>query len=102
MVYNHCSYISEITKVLTKLGKQEGLEIINEWIKSCKRHLYWSATTTLDENDDVILAKFKVFLNHVIDKHEHLENPLFNRCQHGQIIGEKKWMKNGMYKFHAL
>ena len=91
---------SGITKLLTKLGKQEDLAVINKWIKSCKRHLYWSATTTFDENDDMILAKFKVFLSHVVNEHENLDNALFNRCRHGQNIGIKNWIQKGIYRNH--
>ncbi|CAH3151327.1 unnamed protein product [Porites lobata] len=42
---------------------------LSEWIKPCERHLHWSATSTFNGSGRVILAKFKGFLNHVINNH---------------------------------
>ena len=39
----------------------------------------------------MILAKFLSFLGHVVDKHENLENPLFNKCAH-EVIEEREWL----------
>jgi len=35
---------------------------------------------------DVILAKLKAFLYHIINQHKDLPNQLFNKCAHGLII----------------
>lgn len=87
----------EIRKVLTKIAKLKGCESLNDWIRPCENHLYWSATTTLDkdataeENGNVVWAKFKSFLSHIINKHEKLDDPLFNKCGHGDSITHRKW-----------
>ncbi len=52
--YSVYSCALEITKVLTKMAKVSRNEIINEWIKPCASHLFWSATTTQDGNGEVI------------------------------------------------
>ena len=39
----------------------------------------------------VILAKFVSFLGHIVDKHENLDNPLFNMCAHGEIE-PREWL----------
>ena len=33
----------------------------------------------------VIWAKFQSFLSHIINKHADLDDPLFNKCHHGDI-----------------
>ena len=82
---------------MTKLGKENEMEIINDWIQISKKHLYWSATSTKDENGKVILAKFKAFLSHVVNKHADLPDPLFNKCYHGPKIKDRKWLVKGIF-----
>ena len=84
----------EIRKVLTKLSKLKGFEAIEEWIKPCENHLFWSAMSTHDGNPLVIWAKFKAFLSHVVNKHTDLDNQIFDACAHGEI-GPKKWLTPG-------
>lgn len=55
------------------------------WIRPCENHFFWSATSTLSGNGNVIYAKFKSFLSHVINKHDNLDEPLYNKCNHGEI-----------------
>ena len=86
----------EVTKVLTKISKINGCEAIAEWIKPCTSHLYWSARTTHDGNGEVIWAKFSSFLSHVVNKHDNLENPLFSKCGHSEMIQPRKWLEEGM------
>ena len=52
---------------MIKLGKEKGLEIINEWIKSCTYYLYWSATSTVNEDGNVVLAKYMILCQIVVD-----------------------------------
>ena len=92
--------IIEVTKVLTKIAKVSGCESLGEWIKPCTNHLYWSARTTQDGNREVIWAKFSSFLSHVINKHENLDNPVFNKCAHDEQIQPRKWLDKGM-KFNT-
>lgn len=87
---------SEIRKVLSKISKEKGCKVLDEWIKPCEKHLHWSATSTLSDNGRVIWAKFKSFLSHVVNKHAGLEDALFNKCAHG-IIEPRKWLKTGMF-----
>ena len=92
----YTDYILEVTKVLTKIAKISGCEAITEWIKPCTNHLFWSARTTHDGNGEVIWAKFSSFLSHVVDEHEDLENPLFNKCAQSEIIQPRKWLDKGI------
>ena len=97
-----CVFHTEVTKVLTKVAKVSGCEAVTEWIKSCTNHLYWSARTTHDGNGEVIWAKFSSFLSHVVDEHENLDNPLFNKCGHREIIEPRKWLDKGTAPAHIL
>jgi hypothetical protein len=84
---------------LTKIAKESGGEALMEWIKPCTNHLFWSATTTLGGNGLVIWAKFKTFLSHVINKHDKLQEDIFNKCAHHEDIKDSKWLNEGMYIF---
>ena len=85
----------EIQKVLTKLNKEKGCEIIGRWRKACVRHFYWAVTSTQEHVEEVKLAKFHAFLSHVINKHSNLPNRLFNACAHGEIVTPRVWMTKG-------
>ena len=83
--------ISEIRKVLMKIGKEKNCEEINPWIHGCENHLTWSAISTSSGDGRVILAKFLSFLDHIVDRHENLENPIFNKCAHEEIE-PREWL----------
>ncbi|KAK3745185.1 hypothetical protein QZH41_008383, partial [Actinostola sp. cb2023] len=87
----------KIRKVLTKISQEKGCEELKVWIKPCENHLYWSAISTFDGNGEVIWAKFKSFLAHIINKHTDLEDPLFNKCAHGNIP-YRTWLKSEGYQ----
>lgn len=84
--------VLEVTKVLTKIAKISGNEILNEWIKPCTNHLFWSAVTTHNGNGEVIWAKFSSFFSHVVNKHKNLKNPVFDKCAHSDEIQPRKWL----------
>lgn len=90
----HC-FLLEIGKVLTKLSKEKGNETLSQWIRPCENHFVWSATSTFSGNGKLIWAKFISFLSHVINKHDDLDEPLFNKCAHGEIA-PREWLKKGM------
>ena len=92
--------MAEIQKVLTKLSKEKGCEIIGRWKQACVRHFYWSVTSTTPKLGDVILAKFKAFLYHIINQHKDLPNQLFNKCAHGLITTPRVWLTKGIYAAH--
>ena len=93
--FKYCYLNVEVTKVLTKLAKYAGCESLLEWIKPCSNHLYWSATTTLNGNGNVIVAKFKSFIGHVKNQHSGFSDRLFDKCAHGPIIQPRKWLHEG-------
>ncbi|KAK3740395.1 hypothetical protein QZH41_000916 [Actinostola sp. cb2023] len=84
--------VKEIRKVLTAISKEKECLDLKVWIKPCENHLYWSAMSTYDGNGQVIWAKFKSFLSHITDKHDDLDDPLFNKCLHGPIP-HRTWLR---------
>ena len=85
-----------MTKVLTKLARYAECESRLEWIKPCSNHLYWSATTAMNGNSNVIVAKFKSFIGHVKNQHSGLSDRLFGKSAHGPIILQpRKWLHEG-------
>ena len=82
--------------MLSKLSKEKGCKELADWTKPCENHLYWSAATTFSGNGQVIRAKFKTFLSHIINKHSSLSDPLFNKCGHGEIRPSWRWLHAGM------
>lgn len=97
--HNAIFFMPEIQKVLTKLSKEKGCEVIARWKQACVRHFYWSVTSTTPKLGDVILAKFKAFLYHIINQHKDLPNQLFNKCAHGLIITPRVWLTKGILYF---
>ncbi|XP_031551765.1 uncharacterized protein LOC116289030 [Actinia tenebrosa] len=82
----------KIHKVLTKISKEKGCEVLNQWIKPCQNHLVWSATSTPSGNGQLIWAKFKSYLSHIVNKHKDLDETIFNRCSHGDIP-QRQWLE---------
>ncbi|CAB4006731.1 uncharacterized protein LOC111334905 [Paramuricea clavata] len=79
---SHCSTpslltnTSEIRKVLTKLSKENGCE--------------------------VIVAKFKAFFHHVLNIHHDLPNKIFNKCAHGPSTTQRVWLTKGSDEYEKL
>lgn len=84
-----------ITKKMQKASKEKGLEIIKEWIKSVRNHVYWVATSTKEGFQALIIAKWKSFMRHVSNKHDKHPDPLYKKCAHEADFGKKKWIKIG-------
>lgn len=90
-----CIYFAiEIRKVLTNLAKEKQCESVKAWIKPCENHLYWSGMSTHNGDGQLIWAKFKSFLSHVVNKHDNLDDPLFNKCAHREIRN-RTWLEQG-------
>ena len=52
------NYVIEIQKVLIKLDKEKGCEVLGIWRRACMRHFYSAATSTLSGVGEVKWAKF--------------------------------------------
>lgn len=83
-----------IKKKLLSASKEKGCEVIKEWAKGIRRHLYWSATSTKPGFGSLILAKWNSFMRHVSNKHTDHPDPLYKNCKHEELQ-PRKWIKIG-------
>ncbi|XP_028412039.1 uncharacterized protein LOC114534767 [Dendronephthya gigantea] len=88
----------KLHKVLTKLDMETDGEELAEWVQPCINHL--CATSTHSGNGRIIVAKFKSFLSHIVDKHDGLDDPLYNQCAHGELT-PRKWILPGIYNIRC-
>jgi solute carrier family 8 (sodium/calcium exchanger) len=84
-----------VVKKVLKAGKEKGCEVLAEWAKSIRNHIYWCATSTKPGFACLIEAKWLSFMRHVNNQHEEHPNPLYTRCNHGELTENKKWIKVG-------
>ena len=82
-------------KVLSKIAKLKGCEAVENWIKPCENHLYWSATSTFSGNGTLIWDKFRSFLNHIVNKHTGFKDTIFDKCAHKDDLQPREWLKSG-------
>jgi solute carrier family 8 (sodium/calcium exchanger) len=82
-----------IQKVLLNLSKEKGWERIAKIMKAVRTHLYWCATSIKEGFEELIIAKWKSFVNHVTNTHENHSDPLFRKCLH---VYSRKWIYNGI------
>ena len=80
---------------MIKLGKEKGCERLADWVKGARNHLYWCATSTKQGFGEMIVAKWKSFMEQVANKHDNHPNNLFKKCAHGDIEN-RKWIRTGV------
>ena len=85
-----------LTKKLLAAGKEKGCEVIMEWVKGIRRHLYWSATSTDATFGDLKVAKWTSFMRHVANKHTDHPDPKYKNCNHADLQ-PRKWIKIGIF-----
>ena len=82
-----------INKKLLKASQEKGCEVIKDWMRGVKNHLYWCVTSTLDGFEKLILAKWKSFLGHIRNKHTGHPDSDFEACAHEEIA-PRRWIKS--------
>ncbi|XP_029210526.2 uncharacterized protein LOC114974462 [Acropora millepora] len=92
---------SKIKKLISKLAKEKDNEQLKDWIRPCTNHIHWSATTTPSGNGKIIWANFKLLLSHIVNKHSDLDDPLFNKCAHGDIT-DRTWLQTDDKAYERL
>ncbi|XP_063042841.1 uncharacterized protein LOC134437278 [Engraulis encrasicolus] len=84
-----------LVKDLRKASKERGCEVIKDWSKSIKKHLYWCALSTSQGFGQLILAKWKSIVRHIAGKHDDHPDEAFPTCAHGPLKQERKWIYSG-------
>ncbi len=88
--------LKNITKKMALVAKEKWFQIIGEWIKWVRNHIYWAATTTKSGFGELIAAKYSTFMRHVADKHKDHFEDLFKNCTHGNLE-KRDWIYIGNY-----
>ncbi|XP_041423545.1 uncharacterized protein LOC121395070 [Xenopus laevis] len=79
-----------IAKKLSAASKKKNGRDIASWIGAITNHLWWCAQTC-DQNDDILVDKWKSLLYHIADKHSFRSLKHFKKCQHKKMsIAERK------------
>ena len=74
-----------VTKRVLKASKNKGCEVLKDWTKAIKNHLYWCVTSTKQGFVDLIEAKWLSLIRHTSDRHCDHPNELFPVCNHGEL-----------------
>ncbi|CAH3169104.1 unnamed protein product [Pocillopora meandrina] len=72
-------------KKLLALSREKGCEIIKEWMKGIRKHLYWCVTSTKAGFESHILATGNSLLRHVSNKHNNHPDPLYKQCSFDKL-----------------
>ena len=83
-----------LSKKLLKASKEKDCEIIKDWMTGIRNHLYWSVLSTKQGFENLIVAKWKSFMDHIRNVHSNFGDPLFPQCCHS-AIKNRKWIKLG-------
>lgn len=105
--YNIWHQAKSIVRKVLKTSKEKGCELLKEWTRSIKNHLYWCVTSTKPGFTALIEAKWLSFMRHVNNEHEGHPHALYSQCSHPEIAERMKWIKVGkqqynIYRFHCL
>ena len=94
-LYDLWHVCKSVCKKILKASKKKGYEVLKEWMRSIKKHLYWCALSTSQGFGALIVAKWKSHLRHISGKHDNHPDTLFPKCAHGELDKERKWIKVG-------
>ena len=83
-----------ISKKLLSASKESGCEMIKQWIRGVRNHLYWCVTSTKAGFESMITAKWSSFMRYVANKHKDHPNPLYKECNHRELEA-RDWIKIG-------
>ena len=74
-----------LTKKILKASKEKGSEILKDWLRGIKNHLYWSVTSTKSGFEAMIKAKWLSIMQHVTNRHTEHSDKLYPNCIHGEL-----------------
>jgi len=94
-------FAKSIKKKLSKLAKKSANRKLNDWIKSIVNHLWWCCATC-EGNSEVLKEKWLSVLYHVQGIHSWKGNKHFQKCEHGELEKQRKWLREKSPAFKAL
>ena len=84
-----------LSKKLLKVGKEKGCEVLTQWIKAVRNHIYWCATSTKEGFAQMIAAKWKSLICRIANRHDNHPDELFKKCAHEHLQQPRRWVKIG-------
>lgn len=101
-VWHVCKNVS---KKLTKAGKQRECEDLLPWVRSICNHLWWSCETC-EGNKDLLKDKWLSVLHHTANLHTWGGSHLFSECAHPPLQVDReertKWLTPGGHTHQVL
>ena len=85
-----------VSKNLLSASRELGCDVIKQWIRGVRNHIYWCVTSTKAGFESMITAKWSSFMRHVANKHKNHLDPLYKECNH-QELEARDWIKMGLY-----
>ena len=88
-----------VRKKVNSVAKKKDCEEAVKWERNINHHVYWVASSTTDEQEEMRLARWKSLTNHIQGVHQG-HSDIFPSCLHGELKeGQRKktWLKPGNY-----
>ena len=76
-------------------SNQKDCSLLKDWSHSVTNHMYWCAMSTVQNQGELVLAKWLSVVNHAQNIHTG-HGPMFPKCVHGVLSRretKKKWLK---------
>lgn len=91
-----------VQKKVHALAKQKNCDDLLGWEKSINNHVYWVASSTQDQEEELRGAKWNSLGNHIQGIHSG-HSAIFPTCLHGDLQEEraKNWLKPGKCSISA-
>ena len=93
-LYDIWHVIRSCVKKLLKASKKKGHEILKDWTKAVRNHLYWCVQSTKANFHELVIAKWTSLVRHVSNRHDS-HGELFPQCAHDDDIPQRIWIKIG-------
>ncbi|XP_053390057.1 uncharacterized protein LOC128552984 [Mercenaria mercenaria] len=82
-----------IKKKLIGIAKEKDCGVVYSWVKSITNHVYWSAASSKEGDEELIVDKWKSVASHIQNIH-HGHGGKFPYCQHEELK-DRDWLKPG-------
>ena len=79
----------QFQKKAENLPKEKDCAIVRKWTKSMINHIYWSAVSTTNGSENMILAKWLSLVNYINSNHVS-HSPTFPKCLKPELYSPEK------------
>ncbi|KAM4017421.1 uncharacterized protein ACNLHF_007047 [Anomaloglossus baeobatrachus] len=86
-------------------AKQKDCEVLYEWVKAIRNHIWWSSCTCC-KNPDMLIQKWKSVLHHVTNVHEWGGDSDCKACHHPplpeEVVNNTNWLEKDSPAYEQL